>query len=182
MHNMSAPFIFQEECRMKIEYDLFLFVFSKLRIRVSEGHFYCVHTIRFSEPTKIGSLKSDHENMPFFIKGCPTYANVARQHLKLGYLSNLLKVLRKHIYCTVESEVITPREYLSALDFKDAAAPRFDHIDVVFSIFINEHQKIPSVNCQQKCLINGICSTFDIKPNYFGPVIPKKLSKFWKIG
>ena len=32
--------------------------FSKLRIRVSEGHFQCVHTIRFSEPTKIGSLKN----------------------------------------------------------------------------------------------------------------------------
>ena len=36
--------------------------FSKLRIRVSEGHFQCVHTIRFSEPTKIRSLKTDRVN------------------------------------------------------------------------------------------------------------------------
>ena len=26
---------------------------------MSEGHFQCVHTIRFSGPTKIGSLKTD---------------------------------------------------------------------------------------------------------------------------
>ena len=52
MQNLSAAFIFQEECRMKIEHVLFLFVFSKLRIRVSEGHFQRVHTIRLSEPTK----------------------------------------------------------------------------------------------------------------------------------
>ena len=52
MQNLSAPIIFQEECRMKIELVLFPSVFSKLRIRVSEGHFQCVHTIRFSEPTK----------------------------------------------------------------------------------------------------------------------------------
>ena len=30
------------------------FFFSKLRIHVSEGHFYFVHMIRFSEPTKLG--------------------------------------------------------------------------------------------------------------------------------
>ena len=40
------------------------FFFSKLRILVSEGYFYCVHTIRFSEPTKIGFLKSDRVNGP----------------------------------------------------------------------------------------------------------------------
>ena len=56
---LSAPFIFQEECRMKIEHVLFLSVVSTLRIHVSEGHFYCVHTSRFSESTNIGSLKSD---------------------------------------------------------------------------------------------------------------------------
>ena len=55
MQNLSAPVIFQEECRMKIEHVLFPFVFSKLRIRVLEGHFQCVHPIRFSELTKIGS-------------------------------------------------------------------------------------------------------------------------------
>ena len=43
MRNLLPPSNFQEECRMKIEY-----------------FFYCVHTIRSSEPTKIGSLKSDH--------------------------------------------------------------------------------------------------------------------------
>ena len=62
MQNLLAPFIFQEECRMKIEDVLFPSVFSKLRIRVSEGQFQCVHTIRFSEPTKIGSSKTDRVN------------------------------------------------------------------------------------------------------------------------
>ena len=38
--------------------------FSNLRIRVSEGHFQCVHTVRFSEPTKIGSLITDRVNGP----------------------------------------------------------------------------------------------------------------------
>ena len=56
MHNLSASFIFQEECRMKIEHVLFPSVFSNVRIRVSEGHFQCVHTIRFLEPTKIPSI------------------------------------------------------------------------------------------------------------------------------
>ena len=39
MQNLSPPFIFQEECRMKIEHVLFPSVFSNLRIRLSEGHF-----------------------------------------------------------------------------------------------------------------------------------------------
>ena len=65
MQNLSAPFIFQKECRMKIEYVLFPSVFfSKLRIRVLEGHFQCVHTIRLLEPTKIGLLKTDRVNGP----------------------------------------------------------------------------------------------------------------------
>ena len=41
MQNLSAPSIFQEECRMKIKYVLFPSVFSKLRIHVSEGRFQC---------------------------------------------------------------------------------------------------------------------------------------------
>ena len=64
MQNLSAPFISQEECRMKIEHVLFPSVFSKLRIRVSEGHFRCIQTIQFSEPTKIESLKTDRVNGP----------------------------------------------------------------------------------------------------------------------
>ena len=64
VQNLLAPFIFQEECRTKIEHVLFLSVFSKLRIRVSEGHFHCVHMIRFSEPTKIGSSKTDSVKGP----------------------------------------------------------------------------------------------------------------------
>ena len=59
MQSLLAPFIFQEEYQMKMVDVLFPSVFSKLRIRVSEGHFHCVHTIRFSESTKIGSLKTD---------------------------------------------------------------------------------------------------------------------------
>ena len=64
IQNLSAPFIFQEERQMKIEHVLFLsgFFFSKLRIQVSKGHFYCVYTIQFSESTKIGSLKSSQVN------------------------------------------------------------------------------------------------------------------------
>ena len=49
---------------MKIERVLFPSVFSNLRIRVMEGHFQCVHKVRFSEPTKIGSLKTDCVNGP----------------------------------------------------------------------------------------------------------------------
>ena len=63
MQNLSVPFIFQEECRMKIEHVLFPSVFSKLRISVSEGHDR-VYSIRFSESPKIGSLKSDRVNGP----------------------------------------------------------------------------------------------------------------------
>ena len=68
MQNLSAPFIFQEECRMKIEHVLFPSVFSKLRILVSDGHFHCVQTIRFSEPTKFRSLESDRVNRPLRCK------------------------------------------------------------------------------------------------------------------
>ena len=64
MQHLSAPFIFQEECPMKIEHVLFPSVFSKLQIRVSESHFQFVQMIRFPEPTKIGSLKTDHVNGP----------------------------------------------------------------------------------------------------------------------
>ena len=64
MQNLSAPFIFQEECRMKVEHVLFPSLFWNLRIRLSEGQFQCVHTIRFLEPTKIRSLKTDRVNGP----------------------------------------------------------------------------------------------------------------------
>ena len=64
MQNLSAPFIFQEECRMKIEHVVFPSVFSNSRIRVSEGHFQCVHTIQFSKSTKIGSFETDGVNGP----------------------------------------------------------------------------------------------------------------------
>ena len=74
MKNLSAPFVFQEECQMKIEHVLFHPFFSKLRIRVSEGRFQCVHTIRFSKPTKIGSLKTDRVNpgCERALRGCPS--------------------------------------------------------------------------------------------------------------
>ena len=50
---------------MKTEHMVFPFVFFfNLRIHVSENDFYCVHTIRFKEPTKVGSLKSDCVNAP----------------------------------------------------------------------------------------------------------------------
>ena len=31
---------------------------------MSEGHSQCVHMVRFSEPTKIGSSKTDHVKGP----------------------------------------------------------------------------------------------------------------------
>ena len=64
MQNLSAPFIFPEECRMKISMFYFHPFFSELGIRVLEGHFQGVHTIRFSEPTKVGCLKTDRVNGP----------------------------------------------------------------------------------------------------------------------
>ena len=39
MPNLLVPFIFQGECRMKLEHAVFPSVFSKLRIRLMEGHF-----------------------------------------------------------------------------------------------------------------------------------------------
>ena len=56
--NLSARFIFQGKCRMKIEHVLFpsFFFQNLIRIRVSKRQFQCVHTIRFSDPTKIRSL------------------------------------------------------------------------------------------------------------------------------
>ena len=67
MQKLSVPFIFEEECWIKIKHVLFPSVFSKLRIRVSEGDFQYVHTIRFSEPTKLGSLKTCRVNGPFWL-------------------------------------------------------------------------------------------------------------------
>ena len=90
MQNLSAPFIFQEECRMKIEHVPFPSVSSKLRICVLEGRFQCVHTIRFSESTKIGSLKTD------------------RASLKIG---EILKIKRKGFI-----ELLIKCQYLSFWD------------------------------------------------------------------
>ena len=39
MQNLLVPFIFQGECRMKIEHVVFPSIYSKLRIRLMEGHF-----------------------------------------------------------------------------------------------------------------------------------------------
>ena len=39
MQTLSVPFIVQGECLMKIEHVLFPSIFSKLRIRLMQGHF-----------------------------------------------------------------------------------------------------------------------------------------------
>ena len=70
------------------------------------------------------------------------------------------------------------QERASASDFKDAVAQRFGHRDVVVIYFTNDHQKLPPVNHQEKCLVNGICGIFDKKSNYFGPVMPEKIKRF----
>ena len=43
----------------------------------------------------------------------------------------------------------------------------------VYSVLSNKHEKVQPVNHQQKCLINRICGTFDIKSDCFGPAIPR---------
>ena len=67
-------------------------------------------------------------------------------------------------------------ERASAFDFKDAAT-RHLVIAMYLSIYSNEHQNVPLVNHQLKCLINGICGILDMKSNCFGRIIPKKLKK-----
>ena len=84
IQDLSGPFIFQEECRMKIELVLFPSVYSNLQIRVLEGHFQCVHTIRFSEPTKIGSLKTGRVDGPY---------EISRQQRDLWFLFYFLKII-----------------------------------------------------------------------------------------
>ena len=70
----------------------------------------------------------------------------------------------------------------SASDFKDAATPKFTHNDVVCDLFlVNEHENLPPVSHQQKCLTNGFRGTFDMKSNYFGLMIPKKRKSFEKL-
>ena len=64
---------------MKIEHVLFPSMVSKITDRVLEGHFQCVHTIRFSEPTKIGSLKTDRVNGPLITK-------IGNRNFNLWYL------------------------------------------------------------------------------------------------
>ena len=60
---------------------------------------------------------------------------------------------------------------------KDCSALHYFLTDLSFlPIFSNQHPKVPPVNHQQNCLINGICGTCDIKSNYFGSVIPRKLA------
>ena len=49
---LSASFIYEEECWWKQSiFYFYLFFFFKLRIRVSQGKFYCVHIIQVSEPS-----------------------------------------------------------------------------------------------------------------------------------
>ena len=65
------------------------------------------------------------------------------------------------------------------LDFKDATALQFSHSHLVFlSISNDKHQNVPPVNHHQKCLINGICGTSDMKSNCFGLVLPEMLKTF----
>ena len=64
MQNLTTLFMFQEECRMKIEHVLFYPFFRLTDPCVGRSFSFPVHMIRFSEPTKIGSLKTDHVNGP----------------------------------------------------------------------------------------------------------------------
>ena len=56
------------------------------------------------------------------------------------------------------------KERASLVDLKDDAVSQFGHSNVVFSLFFSkEHKKVLPINHQKKCLMNGICGTFDIK-------------------
>ena len=67
MQNLSEPFIFQEECRMKIEHVLFPSVFFKVMDPcIGRSFSMCSHD-RFSAPTKIASLKTDRVKGPLVL-------------------------------------------------------------------------------------------------------------------
>ena len=117
MPNLLAPFIFQKEWRMKIEHVLFPSIFAKLRIRVSEGNFQCVHTIRFSEPTKIGSLKTDRVNGPLKRLGGmapPNLAISSQMMMKLGmdiHVSKSFLIGKKHWWRQCHFNVMTSTSF-----------------------------------------------------------------------
>ena len=64
MQNLSAPFILQEECRMKIEHVLFPFLFFKLTDPcVGKPFSMCSHDPIFGT-NKTWILKTDRANGP----------------------------------------------------------------------------------------------------------------------
>ena len=58
-----------------------------------------------------------------------------------------------HAMTTVKRQESLPLERASALDFKDSAAPRFGHSDVVFFVYVSDRrQTLPPVSHQKNCL------------------------------
>ena len=76
MQDWLVLFMFQGEFWMEIEHVLFPSFFFKLWIRLMEGHFQYVHTISFSEPTKIGFLKTDLLNGPLDLESVGQVKNL----------------------------------------------------------------------------------------------------------
>ena len=57
--------------------------------------------------------------------------------------------------------------------------PRFGYSNVVFCLFLVTNIESCHLSIiSKKCLISRFCGIFDMRSNYFGPLIPKKLKKF----
>ena len=56
-------------------------------------------------------------------------------------------------------------ERTSALDFEDAAAPRFRHSDAAILTILITNVKMYRHQSLAKCLINRICGNFDMNSN-----------------
>ena len=68
--------------------------------------------------------------------------------------------------------------FLIKATFEHLRLRRLFHFLFRIAAFMEGQRLKEEIRYQQKCLINGICGTFDIKSNYFGPVIRKKLKRF----
>ena len=100
VQNLLAPFLFQEECRVKIAHEhsvsIWGFFFQNLWIRVSDGHFYCIHTftrvhvIRFWNQ-QIESLKSDGVNGPTICSLGEELVNITKQAFRDKFQLRFLK-------------------------------------------------------------------------------------------
>ena len=81
-----------------------------------------------------------------------------------GAFSEFYVMFGKLIEIVTPTKVITRREHLP---WTSKIPPLRDVVIAMWFLSISdEHQNVPPVNHQQKCLIKGgVCGTFDIKSN-----------------